>query len=77
MMKVRRSRKIPGLFQVKQARIVRQESGYFVVLSLQADVDIPDPMPHGHPVGIDVGLEYFLSICIIFDLHRDYVNCYN
>jgi putative transposase len=59
--KVRWSREIPELFQVKQARIVRKASGYFVLLSLQAELDIPDPMPHGHPVGIDVGLEYFLS----------------
>ncbi len=59
--RVRWSRKIPDLFQVKQAQIVRKASGYFVMLSLQADIDIPDTIPHGHPVGIDVGLEYFLS----------------
>jgi putative transposase len=61
LVKVRWSREIPDLFQVKQARIVRKASGYFVMLGIQADVDIPAPMPHGHPVGIDVGLEYFLS----------------
>ncbi|UCJ11248.1 MAG: transposase [Phormidium sp. PBR-2020] len=61
LVKVRWSRDIPEIFQVKQARIVRKASGYFVILSLQADVDIPAVMPHGHPVGIDVGLEYFLS----------------
>ncbi|UCJ10814.1 MAG: transposase [Phormidium sp. PBR-2020] len=61
LVKVRWSRDIPEIFQVKQARIVRKASGYFVMLSLQADVDIPAVMPHGHPVGIDVGLEYFLS----------------
>lgn len=59
--KVRWSREIPQLFEVKQARIVRKASGYFVMLSLEADVEIPDVMPQGHPVGIDVGLEYFLS----------------
>jgi putative transposase len=59
--RVRWSREIPELFEVKQARIVRKASGYFVMLSLQADVDVPAAMPHGHPVGIDVGLEYFLS----------------
>jgi len=59
--KVRWSREIPEKFEVKQALIVRKASGYFVMLSLQADVDIPETMPHGHPVGIDVGLEYFLS----------------
>ncbi|MGB3613819.1 MAG: transposase, partial [Elainellaceae cyanobacterium] len=36
LVKVRWSREIPGLFQVKQARIVRKASGYFVMLSLQA-----------------------------------------
>jgi putative transposase len=61
LVKVRWAREIPDLFQVKQARVVRKASGYFVMLSLQADVDIPETMPHGHPVGIDVGLEYFLS----------------
>ncbi len=61
LVKVRWSREIPDLFQVKQARIVRKASGYFVMLSLQADVNIPAVPPHGHPIGIDVGLEYFLS----------------
>ncbi|NJR50665.1 MAG: transposase, partial [Leptolyngbyaceae cyanobacterium CSU_1_3] len=59
--RVRWSRRIPELFQVKQARIVRKASGYFVMLSLAADVEIPSPMAHGHALGIDVGLEYFLS----------------
>nr|WP_242018169.1 transposase [Synechocystis sp. FACHB-383] len=61
LVKVRWSREIPQIFEVKQARIVRKASGYFVVLSLQADVSVPDTIPHGHPMGIDVGLEYFLS----------------
>ncbi|QCS48363.1 transposase [Picosynechococcus sp. PCC 11901] len=59
--KVRWSREIPELFQVKQSRVVRRASGYFVLLSLQADIDIPDVPAHGHPIGIDVGIEYFLS----------------
>jgi putative transposase len=61
LVRVRWSRSIPDLFEVKQARIVRKASGYFVMLSLQAGIDIPAVAPHGHPVGIDVGLEYFLS----------------
>ncbi len=61
LVKVRWSRKIPEHFQVKQARIVRKASGYFVLLSLQSDISLPDTMPHGHSIGIDVGLEYFLS----------------
>jgi putative transposase len=61
LVKVRWSREIPELFEVKQARIVRKASGYFVMLSLQADIHMPAVMPHGHSIGIDVGLEYFLS----------------
>jgi len=61
LFRVRWSREIPEIFQVKQARMVRKASGYFVMLSLEADVDTPVTMAHGHPVGIDVGLEYFLS----------------
>ncbi|MGB3292606.1 MAG: transposase [Phormidesmis sp.] len=60
-LKVRWSREIPELFQVKQARVVRKASGYFVMLSLEADVEIPSVPYHGHSIGIDVGLEYFLS----------------
>jgi putative transposase len=61
LVKVRWSREIPALFEVKQARIVRKASGYFVMLSLEAELEIPHPMAQGHPVGIDVGLEDFLS----------------
>ena len=52
-----KSREIPEGFVVKQARIVRKASGYFVQLSLLSDVSIPDVPPHGYPVGIDLGLD--------------------
>ena len=55
------SRPIPEGFNLKQARIVRRASGYFVMLSLQCDVQVPDIMPHGEPVGIDVGLLSFVA----------------
>ncbi|MCU0527023.1 MAG: transposase [Elainella sp. Prado103] len=54
-------RPIPEGFRVKTARIVRKASGWYVALAIQADVSVPEPMPHGHALGIDVGLEYFLS----------------
>ena len=38
--KFRKSRKIPDGFEIKQARIVRKASGYFVMLSMQLDVNI-------------------------------------
>lgn len=56
------SRPIPDEFIAKQARVVRKASGYFVLLTLQLNnVDIPDVPFHGHSIGVDVGLEYFLS----------------
>lgn len=55
------TRAIPDGFDLKQARIVRRASGYFVMLSLQCDVQVPDVMPHGLPVGIDVGLDAFVA----------------
>jgi putative transposase len=56
-----KSREIPDGFAVKQARIVRKASGYFVQLSLECNVSIPDVMPQGHPVGIDLGLDKFVA----------------
>ncbi len=54
-------RPIPDGFDVKTVRIVRKHSGWYATLCIQADVSIPDAVPHGHSIGIDVGLEYFLS----------------
>ena len=56
-----KSREIPDGFVVKQARIVRKASGYFVMMTLECDVSVPDVMPHGHPVGIDLGLDTFVA----------------
>lgn len=55
--KLRKSREIPDGFLVKQARIVKKASGYFIVLSLQFDVEVPSSIPHGHPLGLDLGFE--------------------
>ena len=57
----RKSRDIPKGFEIKQARIIRRASGYFVMLSLQLDVNVPDVPFHGHPLGIDLGLDRFLA----------------
>ena len=59
--KIRLSRPIPEGFALKQVRLVKKASGYFAMLSLQCDVQVPEAMPHGHPVGIDLGLEKFLA----------------
>ncbi|MGQ4649291.1 RNA-guided endonuclease TnpB family protein [Lyngbya aestuarii] len=54
-------RPIPNGFELKQARVVKKASGYYIMLSLQLDVNVPDTPPQGHPLGIDVGLEKFLA----------------
>ncbi len=56
-----KSREIPDGFIVKQARIIRKPSGYFVQLASECNVSVPDVMPHGHPVGIDLGLDKFVA----------------
>ncbi|NJR54693.1 MAG: transposase [Acaryochloris sp. CRU_2_0] len=57
---IRQSRPYPEGFVVKQARVVKRASGYYLMLSFQADIAIPEPPLVGHVVGVDVGLEYFL-----------------
>jgi putative transposase len=54
-------RSIPTGFVVKQVRILRKANYWYASISLQCDVTIPDPSPHGHPIGVDVGLEKFLA----------------
>jgi putative transposase len=56
-----KSRETPDGFVVKQARIVRKASGYFLILLLECDANVPDAMPYGFPVGIDLGLDRFLA----------------
>jgi len=54
-------RPIPDGFAVKTVRVTRKHSGWYLTLCLQIDVNIPDVVPHGMAIGIDVGLSYFLS----------------
>ena len=56
-----KSREVPDGFVVKQARIVRKASGYFIMLTLECDVNVPDSVPVGHPRGIDLGLDKFAA----------------
>ncbi|WP_143288129.1 RNA-guided endonuclease InsQ/TnpB family protein, partial [Calothrix rhizosoleniae] len=52
----RKSRPIPEDSKVKQVRIVKRVSGWYAMITLQWDVNVPQPMPHGNALGIDVGL---------------------
>jgi putative transposase len=59
--KVRQSRSIPDGGVIKQARVVKRVSGWYVMLTLAWDASPPQPMPHGEAVGIDVGLTSFVA----------------
>jgi putative transposase len=56
-----KSREIPDGFVVKQVRVVRKASGYFLMLTLECDVNVPAPVPSGHSRGIDLGLTQFAA----------------
>lgn len=58
---MRLSRPIPDGFVIKQAQVLKRASGWFVILSLQADVNVPNVVPHGNALGIDLGLLSFLA----------------
>ncbi len=59
--KMRLSRPIPEGFVIKQAQVVKRASGWYVMLTLQCDFEVPDILPHGEALGIDVGLRNYLA----------------
>ncbi|OLT58810.1 RNA-guided endonuclease InsQ/TnpB family protein [Moorena bouillonii] len=67
---IRQSRPYPEGFEVKQARIVRRASGYYVMLSFQCDVSVPELPLLGKVVGVDVGLAYFASTSTGMQIER-------
>lgn len=54
-------RPIPSGFVVKQVRIINKADRWYASINIQCDVNVPDPSPHGHPIGVDVGLSKFLA----------------
>ena len=61
MIPTKMHRPIPTGFVVKQVRIMRKADLWYASISLQCDASVPDPIPYGHPIGVDVGLEKFLA----------------
>ncbi len=59
--RMRMSRPLPEGFELKQAQVVKKASGWYVMLTLHADVVVPEVQPHGRPLGLDVGLESYLA----------------
>jgi len=54
-------RPIPEGFVVKQVRIIKKADRWYASINIQCNVSVPDPIPHGHPIGVDIGLEKFLA----------------
>lgn len=56
-------RPIPEGFKVKQVRVVSKVRGtqWYAVVSLQSDISVPDAPVSGRAIGIDLGLERFLT----------------
>ncbi|MEQ8956584.1 MAG: transposase, partial [Coleofasciculus sp. C2-GNP5-27] len=62
LVRFNQSRPIPNDASIKQARIVRRASGWYVQLTLQWKVDVPEISPTGTSLGIDVGLMHFAAV---------------
>ncbi|MDJ0531009.1 MAG: transposase [Xenococcaceae cyanobacterium MO_207.B15] len=56
-------RPIPEGFVIKQVRVLSRARGtkWYVVITVQCDIAVPEPMPRGRGIGVDVGLEKFLT----------------
>ena len=55
-------RPIPEGFKVKGVRVVSRVRGtiWYAVVTISRDVRVPDPLPFGRGIGIDIGLESYL-----------------
>lgn len=54
-------RPIPFGFVIKQVRVVKKAMGWFAVIAIQSDFDFPSSVPHGHAIGVDVGLLSYIA----------------
>ena len=69
---INRHRPIPEGFVVKQARVLSRcrNTQWYVVVTLQSEVSVPSVPMHGRAIGIDLGLERFLTTSDGFSLSR-------
>jgi putative transposase len=54
-------RPIPEGFVIKQIRVIKKAMGWFAVVAIESDIELPSPLPHGHCIGIDVGLLSYVA----------------
>jgi putative transposase len=54
-------RPIPDGFVIKQVRVIKKAMGWFAVVAIESDIELPSPVPHGHTIGVDVGLLSYIA----------------
>jgi putative transposase len=59
--KLRKSRDIPDGFKIKQVQIIKKASGYYANVMIELDLNVVKPTPHGHALGIDVGIQSMIA----------------
>ena len=62
VVKINQDRQIPKGFNVKGVRIVSRARGtiWYAHTTIGCDVNVPNPVPFGRGIGVDIGLESFL-----------------
>ena len=57
-------RPIPEGFTIKQVRVLSKarSTQWYAVITIESDVSVPRFSPHGRAIGIDLGLERFLTV---------------
>ena len=60
---INQHRPIPEEFKVKGVRVVSRarNTQWYVVVTIQCDVSVPNTQPCGRAIGVDIGLENFLT----------------
>ncbi|MGB3514514.1 MAG: transposase [Microcoleaceae cyanobacterium] len=59
--KIRQSRPYPDGFQVKQARILKKATGYYLMVIFQSSELVPDNLAGKKSLGVDAGIESFVA----------------
>ena len=54
-------RPIPEGFVIKQVRVVKKAVGWFAVIAIESDFELTSSIPHGHAIGVDVGLLSYVA----------------
>jgi putative transposase len=54
-------RPIPDGFVIKQVRVLKKAVGWFATVAIESNISLPSPLPHGHAIGVDVGLLSYVA----------------